>query len=60
MVNPSVEHYIFTLLENVARTHVKYKNRYGIEIAGDLYTPKNLDTSSTYRAIIVGPPYGGV
>ena len=60
LVNPSVEHYIFTLSENVARTHVKYKNRYGIEIAGDLYTPKNLDTSLTYRAIIVGPPYGGV
>ena len=60
LVNPSVEHYIFTLSENVERTHVRYKNRYGIEIAGDLYTPKNLDTSSTYRAIIVGPPYGGV
>ena len=60
LVNPNVEHYIFTLSENVQRTHVKYKNRYGIEIAGDLYVPKNLDTSSLYRAIVVGPPYGGV
>ena len=60
LVNPNVEHYIFTLSENVDRTHVRYKNRYGIEIAGDLYTPKNLDNSKVYRAIVVGPPYGGV
>ena len=40
LVNPSVEHYIFTLSENVEITHVRYKNRYGIEIAGDLYTPR--------------------
>ena len=60
LVNPSVEHYIFVLSENVDRTHVRYKNRYGIEIAGDLYTPKTLDTSKIYRAIVVGPPFGGV
>ena len=60
LVNPNVEHYIFALSENVDRTHVKYKTRYGIEIAGDLYTPKNLDKTKTYRAIIVGPPFGGV
>jgi len=60
LVNTSVEHYIFNLSENVDRTHVRYKNRYGIEIAGDLYTPKNLDTSKMYRAIVVGPPFGGV
>ena len=60
LVNPIIEHYIFSLSEKVDRTHVRYKNRYGIEIAGDLYTPKNLDTSKIYRAIVVGPPFGGV
>ena len=60
LVNPNVEHYIFTLSDNVERTHVRYKNRYGIEIAGDLYTPKKLDNSKLYKAIVVGPPYGGV
>lgn len=60
LVNPNVEHYIFTLSNNVERTHVRYKNRYGIEIAGDLYTPKNLDNTKLYRAIVIGPPYGGV
>ncbi len=54
------EYYIFELSDNVKRTHVKYKNRYGIELAGDLYTSKDLDETGTYPAIVVGPPYGGV
>ena len=31
LVNPNIEHYIFTLSEKVDRMHVRYKNRYGIE-----------------------------
>ena len=60
LINPNVEHYIFELSNSVDRTHVRYRNRYGIEIAGDLYTAKNIDKSQKHRAIIVGPPYGGV
>lgn len=52
--------YIFDLSENVERTSVTYKNRYGIELSADLYVPKNLNTSGKYPAIVVGPPYGGV
>lgn len=54
------EYYIFELSDTVERTHVTYKNRYGITIAGDLYTSKDLDKTQTYPAIVVGPPYGGV
>jgi len=54
------ENYIFELNENVTREHVSYKNRYGITLAADLYTKKNLDTSMKYPAIVIGPPYGGV
>lgn len=54
------EHYIFELNENVNRTAVTYKNRYGITLSGDLYTAKNLDTNTTYPALVIGPPYGGV
>ena len=43
LVNPNVEHYIFELSDSVDRTHVRYRNRYGIEIAGDLYTSKNIN-----------------
>ena len=60
LVNPNVEHYIFELSNSVDRTHVRYKNRYGIEIAGDLYKSKNINLSQKHKAIVVGPPYGGV
>lgn len=54
------EYYTFELSDNVTRTSVTYKNRYGIELAGDLYTAKDIDTNVKYPAIVVGPPYGGV
>lgn len=54
------EHYIFDLDESVERTHVYYNNRFGIEIAADLYMAKDADAGKKYPAIIVGPPFGGV
>ena len=53
-------YYIFELNENVHREHVKYQNRYEMEIAADLYTSQNMNRKQKYPAIIVGPPYGGV
>ena len=35
------EHYTFELKENVSRTKVTFRNHFGIELAGDLYAPKN-------------------
>ena len=52
--------YITRLNENVERTHVRYNNRYGIAIAADVYTAKDLDRSRKHPALIVGAPYGGV
>lgn len=52
--------YTFVLSEAVTRTAVRFSNRYGIEIAGDLYTPADLDESVKHAAVVVGPPYGGV
>ena len=52
--------YITKLNENVERTHVRYNNRYGIAIAADVYTAKDLDRSRKHPALIVGAPYGGV
>ncbi len=56
----SEDYYIFELSDNVNRQSVNYKNRYGIELAGDLYTPKAMDKNTKYPAIVIGPPYGGV
>lgn len=59
-VDTNEEHYIFELSENVTRTHVYYKNRYGIELSGDLYMAKDADMTKQYPALVVGPPFGGV
>lgn len=50
------EYYIAALPEGVERTHVKYSNRFGIELAGDLYTSKALDKTSSHAAVVVGAP----
>ena len=55
-----MSNYICKLHEQVERTHVRYQNRYGIAIAGDLYTGKDLDKTKTHAAVVVGAPYGGV
>lgn len=52
--------YTFELSPDVTRTPVRYRNRYGIEIAADLYRTKTLDASIKHPALVVGPPHGGV
>lgn len=52
------EGYSFKLNENVTRTKVKFHNRYGIELAGDLYVPKNAE--GKLPAIAVAGPFGAV
>ena len=55
-----MDNYIFELSDKVTRQPVSYKNRFGIEIAADLYLSKDFDESKKHPAIIVGAPYGGV
>ena len=52
--------YITELSDKVERRHVRFNNRYGIALAADLYTAKDIDEAAKYPAIIVGAPYGGV
>ena len=52
--------YICQLSEQVERSHVRYANRYGLALAGDLYMAKTLDKTQKHPALIVGAPYGGV
>ncbi|WP_240543620.1 alpha/beta hydrolase [Spirosoma foliorum] len=54
------EYLTFTLSDKVTKQNVQYKNRYGIPLAAHLYTPKNMDASKKYPALVVGTPYGGV
>ena len=41
--------YIHDLDENVSRKAVRYPNRYGMMIAGDLYTLKNIDKKKSIQ-----------
>lgn len=59
-VSEAEKGYTFALSDNVERTHVTYDNRYGVEIAADLYTPKNMDKSKKYKAIVIAGPFGAV
>lgn len=50
--------YINQLAATVRRDHVHFPNRYGLNIAADLYYPKERK-ADFYPALIVGAPYGG-
>lgn len=52
--------YICKLDEKTERRHVRYPNRYGLALAGDLYTAGDMDKTEKNPAIVIGAPYGGV
>jgi len=52
--------YIGKLDGKTERKHVRYHNRYGLALAGDLYYAKDMDIGKKYPAVVVGAPYGGV
>lgn len=43
---------------NVEKVH--FKNRFGITLTGDLYTPKNIKKGKKYSAIAISGPFGAV
>ena len=50
--------YSFPLRDTVRREKVKFHNRYGIELAGDLYLPQ--DAKGKLAAVAVSGPFGAV
>lgn len=52
------EGYSFKLSEKVNRKKVNFRNRYGITLVGDLYTPKNVE--GKLPAVAVCGPFGAV
>ena len=45
--------------DKVTVERVTFKNRISIDVAGDLYMPKNIDKSQKHQAIVVGHPFTG-
>ena len=52
--------HILELSQNVERKKVEYRNRYGLEITGELYLKKGISPEQKRPALIIGAPYGGV
>jgi fermentation-respiration switch protein FrsA (DUF1100 family) len=53
------EHYTFQLSDKVTRQKVTFRNRYGITVSGDLYTPKSIGNQKL-AAIVLSGPFGAV
>jgi fermentation-respiration switch protein FrsA (DUF1100 family) len=53
------EHYTFELSDKVERRAVHFINRYGIELSGDLYLPKDAG-NTPLPALAISGPYGAV
>ena len=60
------EHYTFELAQGVKRTTVTFRNHFGIELAGDLYTPEEIlkqvqdDRAEKLPALAISGPFGAV
>jgi len=58
MTETKTEHYTFQLSDNVTRQKIQFKNRYGITLTGDLYSPKN--NGNNLPALAISGPFGAV
>lgn len=45
---------------DVDSQEVRYKNTFGLEVVGTLFTPKRMENGKRYSALVVGHPYGAV
>lgn len=50
----------FYTSDRVTVQKVTFKNQYQMQVAGNLFVPKNLDRNVGHRAIVVGHPMGAV
>lgn len=57
-MNAKYDGYTFPLRDTVTREKIQFHNRYGIELAGDLYLPKG--TNGPLAAVAVAGPFGAV
>ena len=51
---------VFQKSDKVSVQKVTFKNRFGIELVGDLYTPKMMNKKDKFPAIAISGPFGAV
>lgn len=55
-----MKNHIQVVSDHVVCQKVKFKNRFGITLVGDMYLPKEMVPSKKYRAVAVCGPFGAV
>lgn len=51
---------VFKIDPQIKTEKVHFHNRYGIDLTGDMYLPKDFDASKKYAALAVAGPFGAV
>ncbi|MBR2208775.1 MAG: alpha/beta hydrolase [Synergistaceae bacterium] len=51
---------VFKIYDDIKVEKAHFHNRFGIDLTGDLYMPKDFDTAKKYAAIAVAGPFGAV
>ncbi len=51
---------VFKVDKSIQTKFVTFRNRYGIDVAGHLYLPKNFSANKKYAAIVVSGAFGAV
>lgn len=51
---------VFPHSDKVEHSKITFHNRYGIELAADVYTPKHAPANGRFKAIAVSGPFGAV
>lgn len=51
---------VFKVDKSITVKNVRFQNRYGFEVAGHMYLPKNFDANKQYKAVVVTGPFGAV
>lgn len=50
----------FTIDKNIEAKSVKFANKFGFDVAGHLYLPKDFDVHKKYQAVVITGPFGAV
>lgn len=51
---------VFKVDPKIEAKNVRFQNRYGFDVAGHLYLPKNFNAQKQYKAVVVSGPFGAV
>ncbi|WP_406017480.1 alpha/beta hydrolase [Succinivibrio sp.] len=51
---------VFNVDKSIEVLKVVFQNRYGFEVAGHLYLPKDFDNTKKYSALVITGPFGAV